>query len=214
MCWSAEVSLITFISSAALCAYLWYRNLPNDRPIAIWIFWFSLMQLFEFFMWMNMKNHSLASKLSLISILLQPVVLATAILKYNTTIDNKWVKIMLYVLIAIGLFRALYAVYYAFYVEGNVNWLSVKGENCHLVWYFSRHPELPAIIKINQPWCYALLLTVLSISPTSLALIYGIFGVVAFNLTLLYYSRKELGSLWCWVCNIIPLIAVVVHPLL
>ena len=95
-----------------------------------------------------------------IATLLQPVVLAIALLKYNATLDNKWVKYIYYGLIIFGIFRALYATYYAFYIEGNKKWLSIKGEHCHLEWYFSRHTELPELIKINNMWNFALILTI------------------------------------------------------
>jgi hypothetical protein len=56
MCWNAPVSLASFIISLILCAYIWQRNLQNDKALAIFIVWFSLMQLFEFFMWRDMKG--------------------------------------------------------------------------------------------------------------------------------------------------------------
>ena len=126
MCWNAEVSLITFITSLCMCIYLWYRNLQNDRPISLWIFTFSLMQLFEFFMWLDINNtkgwNNLATKISLPFILLQPFVLSIAIWYYKIHYNNEYIKLLLYLLIAISGIRALLSfIYIAYYTTGTKN---------------------------------------------------------------------------------------------
>ena len=99
-----------------MCAYLWYRNEINDRALSLWIFSFALMQLFEFFMWSNMKNHSFVSKISLIFILLQPLVLSGALLKYGTISDTKYAKCLLWFLITLLTIKIIYTIYYAKYL--------------------------------------------------------------------------------------------------
>ena len=114
MCWNAPVSLATFIISSLMCLYLWFRNLHNDRVLSIWIFWISIMQLFEFFMWRDMKNHSVFSKLALINILLQPFVLAAGLFYYYKRIYSVGEKIVLGGIIGISLIKAIVGLFYAF----------------------------------------------------------------------------------------------------
>jgi hypothetical protein len=216
MCWNAEVSLLTFLSSTIMCGYLWDRNdsLTNDRAIASWIFAFSFMQLFEFFMWRNIKDHSIVSKLSLIFILAQPLVLASALLLIGNTYPNPYVKYILYVFIIISTCKVLYSIYYAFILEGNQEWLSVKGPNCHLIWYFTKNEnKMPYLARINDSYYYPLLLTCLLIQPQQLGFIYALFGFVSFNFSKLYYGL-EYGSMWCWIANILGLFAIVSKPLM
>lgn len=213
MCWSAEVSLITFISSSLLCSYLWWRNGTNDRAIAIWVFWFSLMQLFEFFMWRNMKNHTWASKLSYIFILMQPVVLAIALLVYRESLQYNWVKWILYGLICLGIMKVISGSYFAYVTQAGKKWLSVRGEHCHLIWPFLGMKEMPYLAKFNWTWYLALALSIMCITPTSLGAIYLVFGIVTYNVTKAYYGN-EVGSLWCWICNALALMAIILHPLI
>lgn len=208
MCWSAEVSLLTFISSSAMCAYLWYRNADNDRAISLWIFAFSLMQLFEFFMWIDMKNHTISAKLSLIFILAQPLVLALALLKLGTIHNNEIIKWLLYGFIGIASIKVLYTIYYAFYIDKDNKWLSVKGENCHLVWYFVKNEDnMPLLTRINNLYYWPLLLTCLCIKPFPLGLMYALFGTITFNFSKYYYGL-EYGSMWCWIANAMGIFAI------
>lgn len=231
MCWSADVSFITFITSAALCAYLWYRNNENDRPLALWIFVFSLMQLFETFMWLDMDNHSLISKLSLVFILAQPVVLGIALLmmgkiqgdigtelsaSFTSPASNTtnilgittWIRLFLFILIGIGLIKVIYTTYWLLTNEKNKKWLSIKGDNCHLIWYFTRNSEeLPYLARINESYYLPLLLTCLAIAPGYKGLIYAGFGVLSFNFSQWYFGAAY-GSLWCWIANALALITV------
>lgn len=212
MCWSAEVSLITFITSASMCAYLWYRNEINDRTLSLWIFSFALMQLFEFFMWINMKNHSFVSKLSLIFIFLQPFVLSCALLKYGTIYDSKYAKYakyLLWFLIALLTIKIIYTIYYAFVVEANKEWLSVKGPNCHLIWHFMKHyDELPYLCKPNSLYGIPLIIGCMLIKPFfPLGIIYSIGGIFTYFVSLYIYGL-EFGSIWCWIANIMGIIAI------
>jgi hypothetical protein len=208
MCVSAEVSLITFISSAIMCTYLWYRNNDNDRAISLWIFAFSLIQLLEFFMWIDMKNHTIAAKLSLIFILAQPLVLALALVKLGTIYENTMIKYLLYGFIALATVKVLYTIYYAFYVDRDNKWLSVKGDNCHLVWYYIRNEEqMPLLTRINLLYYLPLILTCLCIKPFPLGVMYALFGIITFNFSSYYYGI-EYGSIWCWIANAMGIFAI------
>jgi len=211
MCWNAEVSLLTFLTSCAGCCYLWYRNYINDRALALWIFTFSLMQFFEFLMWIDINGkkglNNLATKLSLGFVLLQPVVLGIALLKYGKFTDNKWTRIIMYSLIAILSIKTICAFIYAFI--DNKQWISVKGDNCHLIWYFINH-STPAITHVDNIYFLSLFILALMIQPFKIALLYSIIGVVSLYLSIHIYGL-ETGSVWCWIANILVFVTIGKH---
>lgn len=225
MCWSAEVSMITFITSAVMCGYIWHRNNENDRPLALWIFTFSLMQLFEFFMWRNMRDHSWASKISLVFILIQPVVLGAGLLTMGkvqgqdeNTDDTKnnigewgtWIRRILWVFVGIVVIKVIYTIFWLLTKEKDKSWLSEKGKHCHLVWYFTRNEDkMPYLTRINKSYYIPLLFTALSIAPLYKGLIYSILGAVSFNFSQWYYGQ-EWGSIWCWMANALAAITVII----
>jgi hypothetical protein len=166
------------------------------------------MQLFEFFMWINMKNHSFASKLSLIFILLQPLVLALALLYLGTIYDNIYVKYLLWLIVAINASKIISASIYAFYTDRNTKWLSEKGENCHLIWYFIKNVhKLPFLATIDNIYKISLIIACLCIKPINIGLVYALFGIITYQGSLFLYGL-EMGSIWCWISNALGLFAI------
>lgn len=208
MCWNAPASLATFIISSLMCLYLWFRNLHNDRVLSIWIFWISIMQLFEFFMWRDMKNHSLFSKLALINILLQPLVLAAGLFYYSKNVYNLTEKVVLGSIIGISFIKAIAGAFYAFITQKNKNWLSVKGPHCHLIWWFIKnYKQMPYLTQFNYLYMIPLSLATLLIKPFSQGLIYFFIGFFSYLYTDTFYPQEK-GSLWCWVVTVMGLIAI------
>jgi len=211
MCWNAPVSMATFISSTVICAYLWKRNIINDKPLAIFILCFSSMQLFEFFMWRDMKGHTLSSKLSLFFLLLQPFSLAAALYYFRPNLyKSLWEKLVLLITGLISLLKAAAATFYAFVTDAKGKWLSVKGPNCHLIWWYTKHiKQLPFLARVDYLYGFLLIAALSMLKPFSHALIAIILTIGTFFLTKIFYDRYENGSLWCWVGNIAALIAIV-----
>jgi hypothetical protein len=208
MCWSAPVSLATFITSLVMCVYIWKRNYKNDKALAIFIVWFSFMQLFEFFMWRDMKGHTLSSKLSLIFILLQPLVLAAGLYYYTGSLYKYWEKWILGIIILISAIKALSAAIYAFIINTEQKWLSVKGPNCHLIWWFFKNfNNLPRVITGDAVYFFLLFLALVMIKPLSDGLFYSGLALLTLFLTRTFYP-KEFGSLWCWAANFFALFVI------
>jgi hypothetical protein len=77
MCISAEVSISAFIFCSITCIYLYRRNKPNDRWIAIAFGYLGCMQLLEYLMWIDQECSGLnqiATDLGFIHNILQPLV--------------------------------------------------------------------------------------------------------------------------------------------
>jgi len=172
------------------------------------------MQLFEFFMWSDIKDHSLVSKLAYIFIHLQPFVLATSL--YYFSLDKKkkedyytlTEKAILGGIAVLSFIKALAGGYFAFITKSAEKWLSVKGPNCHLEWRFiSRINELPGLIKLDQAWLLTLFCSLLMIKPFSQGFVYFSLSAISAFLTKLFFPT-EVGSLWCWMVNLIGVIAI------
>lgn len=208
MCWNAPVSLTTFLTSSIMCLYLWFRNLHNDRIFSIFIFWFALIQLIEFFMWRNMSNHSIFSKLALMNISLQPVVLVTALFYFYKNVYSIEEKILLYSILGISLIKTVVSAYYAFVTHKNNEWLSVKGPHCHLVWWFNKNSKkMPSITQLDFFYIVPFLLAVLLVKPFSQGLIYFTLASLSSLLSHIFYP-EERGSLWCWIANLTGIVTI------
>ena len=77
MCITKEVSLSVFIICSLSCIYLYQRNLPNDRWVAILYGYIGIMQLLEYFMWKDQECSGLnqkATKIALYILVFQPII--------------------------------------------------------------------------------------------------------------------------------------------
>ena len=76
MCISAEVSMIAFLTCSVSSVYLYKRNRPNDRWIAMMFGYLGIMQLLEYLMWMDQECSGLnqtATYLGFLHVVLQPI---------------------------------------------------------------------------------------------------------------------------------------------
>jgi len=210
MCWNAEVSIFTFLTSVLMSGHLWRRHDNiNDRPLAIFIAWVALMQLFEYFMWRNMAEHSLASKLAYITTILQPFVLAASLYYFYyvagrlTDGDQRWY----YIIMVASALQAGAAIYYAFVTANKTAWLSVPGPHSHLIWWYKKYEaNIPFPARVDQLYFATLICAVLLIKSQQ-ALVYLGLMLGSFFLTQKFYPL-ECGSLWCWVVNLIGMLAI------
>ena len=212
MCWNAPVSLLTFLTSVAMAVYLLYRGKGNDKPVAVFIIWFAIMQLLEFFMWINMKGHSLVGKLALLAILLQPTVLVGALYYFKPTYYQQvWQKVALASIGGYSLLKAAVAFKAAFVDKATANqdWLSVKGPHCHLIWWFIRKWEqLPYLAQAGYDYIACLLAALLFIKPFfHQGLVYFLLGFLGALITSVFFGNEN-GSLWCFVANLMGFFAI------
>ena len=208
MCWNAPVSLITYIISFITCITLWRRNWQNDRPLATFISCFALMQLFEFFMWRNMGDHSWASKLSFLTVLLQPISLAGSLLYFRSQFYSAFEKLLLLCISLVVAIKTLGGAYFAFHTDAKRSWLSTVGPHCHLQWWFMQHSkDLPAWIRPVKHYFLALLLGLALIKPFSTAIVYVLMFGFSFGITHQFYGN-EYGSLWCWIATFLGFLAI------
>jgi hypothetical protein len=194
-----------------MCLYLWHRGIGNDQALSIFIFWFASMQLFEFFMWQNMQDHSFVSKLSFVFILLQPFVLVASLYYFSIYNNNKYSiteKLVLGLTAFVSFMKTIAGAHYAFISQSVNKWLSIKGPHCHLMWWFSRnYKKIPGLARTDLLWLMLLFIGLIMIKPFQQGLIYFIFAFISVLVSRLLYPREN-GSIWCWLANFMGIVAI------
>lgn len=200
MCWNKEVSIGSFIAGIVGCLYLYKRNNPNDRWIALFSSVFILIQLAEFFMWMNQKcdqNNKIISIMMILILAAEPIANILGGLIYGDTDINRK-NILKTMLVAYILFIA-----YIFFTKiygSNLNLCGINNcsidattDKCNLRWMFlDGFGKNAATI-----WILFLSLPLLLIVPINQAIILFGTGAVTFYASK-YFNTIASRSLWCW----------------
>jgi hypothetical protein len=194
MCWNKEASLITLIIALAGAYYLYKRNRPNDRYIAIFGAVVAMMQLAEFFMWMDQSCGTInmyASMFAIFILLAEPLANMVCGIYLSDTPYKNVLKIMIILYVAF--------VVYLFIINYNksINYCGINNcknnNSCHLDWKF--------IDTINrnqvQLWGLFLFLPLLFMVPHYQGLILLLAGLVTLLMSKVY-NNTVAGSLWCW----------------
>jgi len=201
MCWNKEVSLTTFIFAIIGVIYLWKRDRPNDRWVAVFAGTIALIQLAEFFMWSDPscgRLNKYASIFALIILGLEPMMNMVGGLYFsNTSTSNK--KILKYMLLAYIIFLSV--TYFTQIHNKKITWCGnslcdqpmSSSTGCNLCWHFLN--DINKIIGII--WIIFLMIPFLTMHPMSQGLALVGLGIVTLGLAQIANSTA-LGSLWCW----------------
>lgn len=203
MCWSARVSLITFVVALIGIIYLYRRNKPNDRWIAIFMLVVSLIQLAEYFMWKHPKCNQvnkLASMFALFILALEPAANMVGGLAMGKVANKAFLRVLILTYII------FIAYLYGQYVYGsNIKWCGlpvtscvkavpgISASSCHLHWNFlDGMPEVSGMI-----WICFLMLPLLTMLPRSQGLILFLSGTLTYVISR-YHDSQVTSSMWCW----------------
>lgn len=191
MCWNENVSLNTFMYSTFVLLLIIYNNRYTQYKLTeintVWsylfIMSFILMQLFEFFIWRNLKNpfyNRVYSTLAGGLLLLQP---AFSIMM----ISKETVRTILLVLYSILIIP--YAVYRV--MAGDMK--SIKSKCGHLQWHFLVND--PAALVV---WFFFFLFGFVY----EKRILWLLFGLGTLLLSYLIYNNDMTPwSMWCWIVN-------------
>ena len=181
MCWSANVSLSTFIIALA-GTFIAYVNQSTPLGLVGFYLLFASMQLVEYFLWSAHLPNAYASFIGFVIIALQPLYLAVA--SRSLALIALWVLMMV-------LWITLYP----------PTFNSYRGQNGHMVWEW-----IPKSVVLVL-WLFVFIIGMHSYQrkqlhenpwPTSL------FIAITVSISLYaYYKHNTWGSMWCWVSNII-----------
>ena len=202
MCYSTTTSLLTFAVMAISTIYLFYRNYPNDRWVAIVFISAGIMQLLEYFMWKDQScgqmNH-IATMLAFILLLIQPIaVLIGAYYFGDLVIDRKRLAPIIWIYgIIIGIF--------------GINWINYASKKrlCsrpngrHLDWDFS------PVMKIFCIMYYLIFLLFFMSRPWYFGAFVGILLIGSLFFSVFYIKNPSWKSWWCWIINFAPIVYII-----
>ena len=198
MCYSPKSSLLTFIAVFSVCIYLWIKDGNVNKSIAIILFFISLMQIVEFFIWLNIECSNANKFISLfipILLYLQPVIVIATVLYFNSgRLSPTFYKVVLSIwLICSPLFIN--------WMKKGLNKCTTVGSNGHLEWPYANSSNDQFIQTIYN-------LVLISGIGTLNTKWYGIFYIVLSSLS--YRYSKEIyghswGSIWCNFVNVLAL---------
>jgi len=184
MCWSARVSLNTYIVAVFGTVFALANGMPLN--LIAWLHLFSMMQLVEYFLWKNLHIpdwNTFYSGVGLTILALEPI--ASMFLMESGKLRNS-------ILCAYLLFLAIIILLYYPWTP-----YTKVASNGHLMWFW-QPKEMPIIT--NLIWALFFLIPLLL---TSYYLI-GIIGVITIIITYVSYNRAGTwGSMWCWIANAI-----------
>jgi len=207
MCYSAEVSIGTFAAVGVASLYIWIRNKGIDRGIALVLFIVSLMQLFEYILWINPECNDTNKWISAIIpvyLSLQPAMLASAVWLTNSGTGAYYPLIIFCSLIGIIPF-ILYT------VRTRKSPCIFKGECGHLDWNIFDN-VLKTTLEPQQYISYilyygAMVYVIYTLKNKMFANIFLLFGGLSLLITNMTYSDVW-GSVWCHSVNAMAIAAI------
>ena len=185
MCWSAKVSLNTFIYGFISAIIVYALNVIPLHVIII-LMSFTSMQLLEYFTWTYMDNKKINKILSYIGLLL--IIIQIFLINYLS--PNKQNSNIL--------LRALFIilVFFMIFQFKNITFKMTVAENGHLLWHWLDLPILWIIIGISLYLIPSYLTKTKNYLPFYFMLITVIISLYY------YYKYKTWGTLWCYFSNI------------
>lgn len=184
MCWSLEVSILSWVIGMFSGIWLLKRKQKNDIILAYLIFTYAQMQLAEALMWLDPncgKINKIGTYIAYFSLWLHPLVIGLGIYKVY--------KIKLPMILGLAIF-----------LFGIGRLLKIKSIECskvtpcsdkHIVWGFNPSFYL-AIFAVAIAFC------LFYIRPFNYALIASSFYVITWLLSFLLSPIASVGSYWCW----------------
>ena len=185
MCWSAKVSLNTFIYGFISAIIVYALNVIPLHVIIIFLS-FTSMQLLEYFAWTYLNNKKINKILSYIGLLL--IIIQIFLINYLSP-NKQNSKILL---------RALFIilVFFMIFQFKNITFKMTVGKNGHLLWHWLDLPILWIIIGLM----FYVIPTYLTKSKTYLPLYFMLITIIISFYY--YYKYKTWGTMWCYISNI------------
>jgi hypothetical protein len=210
MCWNKEVSITTFALAMIGAIYLFRRNKPNDRWIAVFAATIGMIQLAEFFMWSDLdcgKMNMYASMFALLILALEPMMNMVGGIYFS---NSPYKNVLRYMLLAYFVFIAFF--YFTQMRNKETTWCGTtacpttsnplagfgQSKSCNLEWYFLHNKDG----KLGIIWILFLMLPFLAMTPTTQGITFFALGFATFFAARLL-NNAAVGSMWCWLSILI-----------
>ena len=184
MCWSASVSLNTFLFSLFGSSFAYFNGVISGFSF-LYIFSFISIQLMEYYTWNNLHDKKANRFLSQIGLFL--IFIQIPLFIYSR--ENFPYKLLLF---------AAYLVFSTgilFYF--NIDFSMNKAANGHLAWNWLNFPPIIYLIYVF------FILGLCLYEKRYIAFI--LYFIVICGIYYTYNESNTWGSLWCWIANIISL---------
>jgi hypothetical protein len=211
MCYSAPVSLATFLAGTGFSALVYTLGDPFSRLLGLFLGFVSLMQGVEFLLWRHQVCDTTHKALSIAGMILnhlQPLVLIAvtyAIYRRNGPT----------LLALAALYTAVIIPYSAQYFHADrLQCTLPQNASCgdpHLIWTWN---DLPFAVPVYLLFMVTFLLTaLLGIGSYRSATIFAVTAVSTYAFSSLVYPRAAVGALWCFWVALIPATIYIRHHL-
>jgi hypothetical protein len=201
MCYSTESSFGTFVFVLAICIYLWIHGNNLQKAISIILFFISLMQLIEGFIWLNIKCTQINKIISLFIpalLYLQPIVALTTVSYFKVGLLSS----MIYTtLLCVWLLMLPFFLYWSKSIMGKCTTIAKNG---HLAW--PSQPVVKLDIVINILYILAMGTAIITLNTPWYGIFYGIIATISYVVTKSTYGRSW-SSMWCHFINILEVAA-------
>ena len=206
MCWNWKVSIVTFALISIVSYKLFTRGHVNDKFLAVWIYSYGFMQLFETFQWLGQTPNyeylnifgSFCAALLLYFHPLAVMIGMSVDSAYKSVINTNVFKLLL----AASVFMAIFGIHRVStaYINKTHTFISKPDTiSKHMVWEFpTDYISTMVIILVTG---------VIFIAPKFLflfviLLIYYLLPILVILLTMTVDEKNRLknyaGSYWCW----------------
>lgn len=198
MCYSAEVSLLSFAMGAGFSTLLFFSERPFHRLLGAFLGFVSLMQFIEYLLWMHPICDTYNKTVSVVGMILnhsQPIVLALL----TGLFYRKNIGILLGIVAAYTAIIIPYSLQYTSDLQCTTRLCGATDP--HLVWNWNS-------LKYNYPVYYAFLATFVGVAlvgmPSLEGISFAIGATATYGLSSLIYERKVMGALWCFWTAFVP----------
>jgi hypothetical protein len=201
MCFSAEVSLLTFSIGVIFSILIFQFNEPSYKIFAVYLFYISFMQLIEFLLWTHQVCDDYNRNTSIAGMFLshlQPIVLAILMVTFYKQSSN----MKLYILVISILYLIFIIPYSIKFLKDESIQCTLKKDNPHLIWNWTNNHNA----KLAYMFYFISVTTLLlfGIPDRKLAYIFTFLHSLTLLTSYLFYSRPYLGSIWCFYGSLAP----------
>ena len=202
MCFSANVSLATFLLGGIGSFLVWTLGTAFDRIAGLFMGFVALMQGIEYILWKNQECNRSNKLVSIVGMWLnhlQPLVLGGLILGLSPrhTYDTAIKAIM-------GLYTAVIVPYsLQFQNKANLQCTTQKPGDPHLVWNWNDMSYSSVVYGIFL--ATMALIAILGMPTLTQGAVFAAIAVITLMLSgLFFYKRSVVGAMWCFFAVFLP----------
>ena len=212
MCWSIEVSIISWVIGMAGVVYLALRKRTNDIFIAISAAVFVQMQLVDAVMWSQKEKGctdviKLASMIGFILIFVEPLANNLALLSTKNAQSSSFKK---GVIVSASIYGLLITLLFATSFPKTDDALCPDFKCDHIKWNFFNDIQSKYVLVL---WYLFFFVPLCFVDTTIARIVYPLFGLGLVGLVYLF-APEVFGNVWCWAAILSVFLAIFLNPAL